>query len=88
MDKELKNWYAKIGDARQRIEGYVRRTPLIAASPVKQELGRDWFLYLKLENLQIAGSFKARGATNKLMSIWNSEQERANLKGVGDGFGR
>jgi threonine dehydratase len=53
--------------ARRRIAGRVRRTPLLAAQPLKQAVSHP--LYLKLENLQIVGSFKARGAVNKLLSL-------------------
>src|SRR5690349_10061692 len=52
-----------------RIAPYVRRTPLLAAKPLKSGLAADWSLYLKLENLQITGSFKARGAINKLLTL-------------------
>lgn len=46
--------------ATARLEGGVRRTPLIAATPARDPLpGRCW---LKLECLQVTGSFKARGA--------------------------
>ena len=55
--------------AQQRLAGYVRRTPLIEANPVKQGIGGVRNLYLKLENLQITGSFKARGAVNKLRRV-------------------
>jgi threonine dehydratase len=33
-------------------------------------------VYLKLETLQLTGTFKARGAANKLMSLGNAEKER------------
>src|ERR1051326_3890845 len=55
--------------AQQGLVGYVRRTPLIEANPVKQSIGGVRNLYLKLENLQVTGSFKARGAVNKLFSL-------------------
>jgi threonine dehydratase len=55
--------------ARARISGYVRRTPLIEARPIKQRAGTAAALYLKLECMQITGSFKARGAVNKLLSL-------------------
>jgi threonine dehydratase len=55
--------------AQQKLVGYVRRTPLIEANPVKQSIGGVRNLYLKLENLQVTGSFKARGAVNKLFSL-------------------
>lgn len=55
--------------AHQRIAPYVRRTPMLAAGPLKSGLTAGWSLYLKLENLQITGSFKARGAINKLLTL-------------------
>lgn len=57
-----------VEQARGRIAGKVRRTPLIK---VDNELARlsDAEVWLKLECLQATGSFKARGATSKLMSL-------------------
>src|SRR5450759_1842529 len=55
--------------AQSRINNYIRHTPLVEAKPVKQPICRAESLYLKLECLQISGSFKARGAVNKLLSI-------------------
>ena len=50
--------------AAERIAGRVRRTPLVSASPAQAPLpGR---VSLKLDCLQITGSFKVRGAVNKL----------------------
>jgi threonine dehydratase len=55
--------------AQARIRNYIRHTPLVEAKPVKQPVCQAEALYLKLECLQICGSFKARGAVNKLLSI-------------------
>ncbi len=55
--------------AQTRISNYIRHTPMIEAKPVKQPICQAESLYLKLECLQICGSFKARGAVNKLLSI-------------------
>ncbi len=55
--------------AARRIEGQVRRTPMIAASAFKTPLPGDAEVMLKLELLQVTGSFKARGATNRLLSM-------------------
>lgn len=48
--------------ARERIAGWVRRTPLLALDAAA---GGGW---LKLEYLQHTGSFKARGAFNRILS--------------------
>lgn len=58
--------------AEPRIHPYVRETPL-EHSPVLSALC-DAAVYLKLENLQRTGSFKVRGAFNRLLSL--TEQQR------------
>ena len=52
--------------AAERINGLVRRTPLLAASLCHGPLPGAPTLNLKLECLQVSGSFKARGAMSKL----------------------
>lgn len=59
--------------AAARIEGNIRRTPMIAASNLKTPLAGGVDLMLKLELLQVTGSFKARGATNRLLSLDRAE---------------
>ncbi|MFZ0051041.1 MAG: pyridoxal-phosphate dependent enzyme, partial [Desulfobaccales bacterium] len=50
--------------ARERIKGVALRTPLIYSHTLSRVSGRE--VYLKLENLQATGSFKLRGAMNRL----------------------
>ena len=50
--------------ARQRQAGVVLRTPLIYFHALSRASGRE--VFLKLENLQTTGSFKLRGAINRL----------------------
>ena len=58
---------ADIEAARQRIAGDVRRTPLLRIEG--SQLGIDCAeLWLKLEQLQVGGSFKARGMFNRMRS--------------------
>jgi threonine dehydratase len=55
-----------IEEAAQRIHGYVRRTPVM---PLEQHAwGIDARLILKLEQFQHAGSFKPRGAFNRILA--------------------
>jgi len=54
--------------ARERIAPFVRRTPLIAADQLKTPVAPGAALTLKLELLQVTGSFKARGAMNRLLT--------------------
>ncbi|MCW5774286.1 MAG: pyridoxal-phosphate dependent enzyme [Rhodospirillaceae bacterium] len=60
---------AAIAAARARIAGLVRRTPMIAVPPVQSHAGLARNLVLKLECLQVTGSFKPRGAINKLKAL-------------------
>ncbi len=63
-----------IQKARERIKNAVRRTPCFRARFCHSPAVEDAALSLKLECLQVSGSFKARGASNKVMTL--SEQER------------
>src|SRR5690606_21572829 len=57
-----------IAVAAARIAAHVRRTPTIDIDPAALGLEHDTPLSLKLELLQVAASFKARGAFNNLLS--------------------
>jgi threonine dehydratase len=65
---------SKIRAAAGRIAGKVHRTPLFSASGLGEIFGGVRF-YLKCENFQKTGSFKPRGALNKVLSL--SPEERA-----------
>lgn len=53
--------------AASRISPYIRHTPLEYSSRLSDEKeGRN--VWLKCENLQLTGSFKLRGAFNKLLT--------------------
>jgi threonine dehydratase len=62
-----------IRQAQERLKGRLHRTPLVHSVAVSERLGAE--VYLKLECLQKTGSFKPRGAFNKLLSL--SAEERA-----------
>ncbi|TSD86397.1 pyridoxal-phosphate dependent enzyme [Mycobacterium sp. KBS0706] len=59
--------FRDIEAAAGRIRGHVRRTPLVRADQLLQAPTAAP-LWLKLECLQVTGSFKARGATNRLLA--------------------
>lgn len=65
---------ADIEAARARIAGKVRRTPAFESLYVSERLGRR--SALKLEALQMAGSFKVRGVFNKVMTMTGDERRR------------
>ncbi|MBX9595358.1 MAG: pyridoxal-phosphate dependent enzyme, partial [Roseomonas sp.] len=58
---------ADIQAAAGRIAPYVRRTPVMRMGG--GDLGLDIPLILKLELLQATGSFKPRGAFNRMLSL-------------------
>jgi threonine dehydratase len=55
-----------IREAREKIQPYIKRTPLRANETLSRRLGVN--VLLKLELFQKTGSFKVRGAFNKLLS--------------------
>lgn len=61
-----------IAEARGALEGRVRRTPLEPSRALSERAGVP--VSLKLENLQLTGSFKIRGAFFRLLRL--SEEER------------
>jgi threonine dehydratase len=60
--------------AEQRIRAHIRETPLDFSFYLSQITGNR--VFLKLENLQYTGSFKLRGAMNKLLSLSMEQQVR------------
>ena len=63
---------AEIEEARTRLEGVARLTPVYSSETLSKLIGRN--VFLKAENLQRTGSFKIRGAFNKVASL--SDRER------------
>ena len=64
---------ADIEDARRRLAGVARETPVYGSETFSRRAGRD--VWLKAENLQRTGAFKVRGAVNRIATL--SEEERA-----------
>lgn len=73
--------------AQKRIQPHIRHTPVIAAQPVQNRLQNTPNLHLKLECLQIVGSFKARGAVNKLLSLPQEQVQRGIITASGGNHG-
>ena len=55
---------ADVQAAAERISGAVRRTPTLPAEAISRATGAE--VFLKLDNLQVTGAFKERGAANRL----------------------
>ena len=60
--------------ARQTIDPLVRRTPLIKSERLGEHVESS--VYLKLETLQKTGTFKVRGAANKILNLSDDERAR------------
>jgi threonine dehydratase len=63
-----------IKEAAERIEGRINHTPVITSRSFNQATGKE--VFFKCENLQRAGAFKIRGATNKILSLTDEEKKR------------
>jgi len=64
--------FADVEAAARRIAGVARRTPLLAGTPLDELTGGR--VLLKLESLQRTGSFKIRGAYNRLVQLGPEER--------------
>ena len=69
---QTEEWAERIRDAATRIRGHVTRTPMIESTRLSEQLGMR--VFLKLENQQVTGSFKARGALHKLLCLSPAER--------------
>jgi threonine dehydratase len=65
---------SQVFEARRAIAPFIRRTPLIRSDSLSERLGCE--VHLKLESLQETGSFKLRGATNRLSLLSHEERAR------------
>jgi threonine dehydratase len=63
---------AEIREARTRLEGVARATPVISSETLSRLSGRP--VWLKAENLQRTGSFKIRGAYNRISTLTDAER--------------
>ncbi|MCK4772336.1 MAG: pyridoxal-phosphate dependent enzyme [Candidatus Latescibacteria bacterium] len=62
-----------IAAAREAITGIAVQTPVVGSQALSEKCGAG--ISLKLENLQVTGSFKVRGAANMILSL--SDEERS-----------
>ena len=62
-----------IKKAHKKILPYINKTPQIYSSPLSQNNRK---VFLKLESMQITGSFKLRGAVNKLLNLSDKEKNK------------
>ncbi|EXY05363.1 bifunctional threonine ammonia-lyase/L-serine ammonia-lyase TdcB [Bacillus cereus] len=73
----IPNLPLKIDDikrAQKKLYGNVRKTPLVKSFYLTSKTGGE--IYLKLENMQLTGSFKFRGAFNKISNLTAEQKIR------------
>jgi len=73
LKTEIAPTLTDIQEARQRLSGIARETPVYGSETFSRIAGRA--VWLKAENLQRTGAFKVRGAVNRIALL--SESERA-----------
>ncbi|MFY0479879.1 threonine ammonia-lyase [Achromobacter marplatensis] len=66
--------YGDVQAAAGRIRGYCTETPLLESPFLNQKYGGR--LLVKAENLQVTGSFKLRGAANRVGTLTDDERRR------------
>lgn len=74
MTKKLIVDLNDIKEARLNIESRIIKTPLTYSTTLSEKF--DCEVYLKLENLQLTGAYKVRGALNRLSNLTAEEKER------------
>lgn len=75
----------QVRQAAERIRAHVRRTPMLAAAPLRHRT--DYDLMMKLRSLQVTGSFKPRGAINRLLCLSEAEVRRGLVTASGGNHG-
>ena len=73
MTDIIRETAAAAADAAVRVSGQIKRTELVRSEASSDALAAN--VYFKMDNLQTTGSFKLRGATNRLMTL--SDEDRA-----------
>ena len=63
-----------IEDARRRLAGIIKPTPLMQSATLARMLDAD--VRIKPENVQKTGSFKIRGAYNRIVTLSDEEKKR------------
>ena len=74
MSEAIRQIAESASEAYERIAEYIVETPLERSAFFSDATGAD--VYFKLENRQHTGSFKLRGATNRLMTLTEAQRNR------------
>ena len=71
MTDEMALELADLQQARERIAAHIYNTPVMTSQLLDERIGAS--LFFKCEHLQKVGAFKARGATNAVLSLTEEE---------------
>jgi threonine dehydratase len=77
MRDQTEMYIPTLGDmliAHERIRPHIHRTPVLTSQFINARTGAD--LFFKCENLQKAGAFKARGASNAVFGLTDAQAKR------------
>src|SRR5512135_2556312 len=66
--------FADVEEARERVKEQIYISPFARSETISQMTGSR--VFFKLENLQMTGSFKERGALNRLLTLAPNEAKR------------
>lgn len=66
--------FDKIKEAHKNLQGVAQITPMTKAPILSEDFGSD--IYLKKENLQLTGSFKLRGAYNRIANLSQEKRDK------------
>ena len=64
---------SNVDNAASRIREHVRKTPFEKSGLISKMIDAE--VWLKMENQQFTGSFKFRGAMNKMLSLNNTQRK-------------
>ena len=66
--------FVDVEEARERIKDQIYLSPFPRSETISRMAGSS--VFFKLENLQLTGSFKERGALNRLLTLKPEESKR------------
>mgnify|MGYP001330547962 CR=1 FL=1 len=64
---------SNVDSAASRIREHIRQTPFEKSGLISKMIGAE--VWLKMENQQFTGSFKFRGAMNKMLSLDDNQRK-------------
>jgi threonine dehydratase len=73
VDLSKEQWFRKVQEAAQRLEGQANKTPVMTSRTLNELTGAE--VFLKCENYQRVGAFKFRGAFNAMSRLTEDQRK-------------